>query len=271
MEEYKRADIYFVAHADDWQLFMDPEISKSMADKTCKVIIVHTTAGDAGSEDRYWKAREFASQESILFRVSVDGHLHRKTMEWTDRQNRKHSCMVFNNCYCYFLRLPDGAYDGRGFERYDHQSLEKLRTGIIRSLARVDGEYSYTGWDDLTSTIDHIIQMEIPAHLLEDRSGVCLNIPEYENELSPYDHNDHYNTSLLVQGTKSYGLYRKRAFVGYHIKNNHRLLSEEELFWKIGMFSSYQQSLFREYGHSTISEDPSYITWCFRNCSFREL
>src|SRR6266567_8097400 len=118
MKSFKRASFYFVAHADDWQLFMDPEVGRDIADKECKVVIVHTTAGDAGLGESYWKARESAAIESLLFRNSVDKHLYCREDSCTDAGKKEYFRSEVNNCSCYFLRLPDGAYDGNGFPSY---------------------------------------------------------------------------------------------------------------------------------------------------------
>jgi hypothetical protein len=270
MQAFNRVSFYFVAHADDWQLFMAPQISHDIADKTCKVVIIHTTAGDAGRDEMYWKARECASFDSLLFRISVDDKVSRRE-ENIIHGNKTFFVMSANNCLCYFLRLPDGAYDGSGFDKYGNQSLEKLRIGDINMCASVDKKTVYTSWTDLTEAVDNIINHELAFNTTDMPVEVCLNFPESDAVLNPRDHNDHYNTSHLVQSTKAYSRYTKRAFLDYHIIHSNDMLSGEELFWKIGMFCTYHQSVFKLYGHSTISEDSAFIPWCFRNSSYRKL
>jgi hypothetical protein len=270
MKEIKRAAFYFVAHADDWQLFMTPEISRDIADKECKLIIVHTTAGDAGKDEKYWRAREKAAIDSLLFRISVDGQVHQQEHH-IELGNNSIYMMTANNCSCYFLRLPDGAYDGAGFKSYHHQSLENFHAGITNVLCSVDTQSQYHNWNELSDVIDAIIIRELQSGSADEINDVCLNFPEPDKVLNPYDHNDHYNTTRLVQSTKAWQKYKKRAFIDYHILHSGDLVPNEELFWKIGMFCIYHQSLFREYGHSTIMEDTSFIPWCFRRSSYRDL
>jgi hypothetical protein len=266
MQRFTRAAFYFVAHADDWQLFMTPEISGDISDKRCKLVIVHITAGDAGKDEKYWQARERAAFDSLLFRLSVDDQVEQRE-SYIDFGNNKAYIRSANNCVCYFLRVPDGAYDGSGFKKYNHQSLNNLHNGTIDLLSSLDGKSSYKSWSELSEMIDLIINREI----IDSSDDVCLNFPEYDPILNLNDHNDHYLTSKLIQTTEAYCKYVKRTFISYHIIDKNDFLTDEELFWKIGMFSVYHQSLFREYGHSTISEDKSFIPWCLRKSSYRYL
>lgn len=269
MQSFKRIAFYFIAHADDWQLFMTPEISQIIADKECKVVIIHTTAGDAGKDEKYWNARELASIESLLFRVSVDPVLQQE--ERTIRLgNKTITLFKANNCVMYFLRLPDGNYEGTGFSTYLHQSLNKFRTGLIPTITSVDEKSVYTNWEDLTLVLDNIILSELSTETGNvSKSQIHLNIPEPDLNLNHHTHNDHYNTALLVQSTKAYQQYPVKIFSDYCIIKNNDLLSGDELFWKIGMFCIYHHSLYKQYGHSTIEEDRSFIPWCFRNSSYR--
>ena len=63
-------EIYVSAHPDDWQLFMNPNAYKSVANPENKVIFLHTTAGDAGHGmgfNDYTLAREEGSLRAIRF------------------------------------------------------------------------------------------------------------------------------------------------------------------------------------------------------------
>jgi len=271
MHSFHQADIYFSAHQDDWQLFMDPEIGRSMANKSCRTVIVHITAGDAGRDEKYWKAREQAAIESILFRFSTDPLAQDPESTKAVINLDHYGFFEVSNCSCYFLRLPDGDFTGKGFEKYDRQSLNKLRTQSIRNISSVDGKALYNSWNHLAQIIDQIIATELNGCLIESPEDVTINIPEFDAALNPWDHNDHYNTSLLVQHTNAYKKYRTRSFLTYHLKNSQDLLTGEELFWKIGLFCAYQHFLLREIGHSTLTEDAAFIPWCLRNTAYRHL
>ncbi len=62
-----------VAHQDDWQLFMSPEIVTDILDEKCKTAIIHTTSGDAGKGDGFWRAREEGAIASLCFCLSSPG------------------------------------------------------------------------------------------------------------------------------------------------------------------------------------------------------
>lgn len=266
MKSYTSTAFYFIAHADDWQLFMAPEISLDIADDNCKVIIVHTTAGDAGKDQQYWRAREIASIESLRFRISATGGQHTHNEETKLITDRAYAYVYsINNCVMYFLRLPDGNYDGSGFPTYDHQGLGRFNQGQHDTIISVDGQSVYGNWNELTAAIDTIIEKELPPGV----ESVSINLPETDTDRNFRTHNDHYYTGLLIQSTNAFHLYQSRAFIDYSLIHRKSDLDGEELFWKIGMFTAYHQSMCHNTQHSTIAEDPNFIPWCFRNSSWR--
>ena len=271
MSSVKKISIYAVAHQDDWQLFMNPEVSRDLGDVECRTVIIHTTAGDAGKGIDYWEAREKAAIDSAIFRLSTSDAVHHYDAVKLPGDKTITRAEI-KNCALYFLRLPDGAYYGEGFETYGHQSLEKFRQGRLQVLTSVDGLNEYGSWKELSAAIDALVDAEFEAHpsLLRDGSH-WISFPEPEPSLNPDDHNDHFNTALLIQSTDFYLQNRKRAFVHYHIRDYPNFLTGADLFWKVGMFSVYHQTLYQEYGHSTLSEDPSFIPWSLVSSVCREI
>src|SRR4051794_16928917 len=67
LTQYEKVSFYIVAHADDWQLFMNPHVFNDLTTPSCKVIFIITTAGDAGISNEYWLAREEGLRSSIRF------------------------------------------------------------------------------------------------------------------------------------------------------------------------------------------------------------
>lgn len=264
---YERISFYIVAHQDDWQLFMDPAISKDITDKKCKIVIVHTTAGDAGLTDSYWKARETAAIESVSFRLSIDGKITRQTTIDNINGNSIRKDYL-NNCRIYFLRLPDGNKNGQGFAKGSFASLEKLRTSEIKGIISIDTLSSYKAWADLVNTLETIIHNEVDEHGIE-KSNVCINVQDYDQTMSPGDHSDHYATGYLIKDSVSYSGIEIRLFTNYDLLNSRDLLKGNELFWKIGMFSIYHQSLFNINNYSTLAEKSKYTIWTMKNSKFR--
>jgi hypothetical protein len=266
----ERISVYAVAHQDDWQLFMDPNISKDIVDPGCKTVIIHITAGDAGEEKEYWLAREWGAVNSLLFRVSGEGR-PRVIKSGITVGGRTIPHVGADRCSIYFLRLPDGGKHGEGFDRYDRQSLNKMRLCEIGKMTSVDGKNTFSSFGEISTLIDGLIQRELDIHRFTDAGKINLNFPEFEAMLSPNDHSDHLNTALLIKNTKVYAAAKKWAFVHYEIENIGKDLRGAELFWKIGMFSIYHQTVFIRHGHSTISEAPNYCAWCRKNAISREV
>ena len=104
-----------------------------------------------------------------------------------------------------------------------------------------------------------------------DAGRISLNFPEFDDVLSPGDHNDHLNTALLIKNMEMYPFIKKNAFVHYEICHVANDLDGIDLFWKVGMFSVYHQTVFSRHGYSTINEAPEYSTWCRKKAVFREI
>src|SRR3954469_19788017 len=113
-ERFAKTSFYVVAHADDWQLFMQPNAYKDIITGHTKVVVIIVTAGDAGSSETYWKAREEGTKSSIRFCLAP----YKKIEESAGRRKVNEHDIYFwsaNNTICYFLRLPDGNLHGKGF------------------------------------------------------------------------------------------------------------------------------------------------------------
>lgn len=194
-------DYYFVAHPDDWQLFMSANAHDDVVYYDSKVVFVTLTAGDGGAGDGgegfipYYKARENGSLKSAQFLANIQSPgLKLKQTNPTINQHaiKKY---VYKNTVCYFLRLPDGNLDGSGFDGPDaFASLEKLRNGTITQLTAVDKSTTYQSWEDLCNTLKAIIIKEKGK---DDQ--VYINIPDTDPEINADDHSDHYNTGFAAE------------------------------------------------------------------------
>src|SRR4051794_39951989 len=102
---FTKVSFYVVAHADDWQLFMQPNAYNDLMDPGSKVVFIITTAGDAGGTKAYWDAREEGCKSSIRFCMApITAVMETSgTKEFSDCTISYWSA---NNAKCYFLRLP---------------------------------------------------------------------------------------------------------------------------------------------------------------------
>ena len=192
---------YVSAHPDDWQLFMNPNAYNSVKNSDKKVVFIHTTAGDAGSgtgNNNYFLAREEGSLRAIRFMSSTF------TSEDESGTNMKEIYVAINghtilkyvdgSTVAYFLRLPDGQFDGSGYELHDFKSMEKLKNGSISNIPAIDGSTTYNSWDDLQETLRSIVVLES-----DNLKNVKFNLADDDSSINPKDHSDHLNSSLIMQ------------------------------------------------------------------------
>jgi hypothetical protein len=197
----ERVSFFFAAHEDDWQLFMNPPAFRDVLDEKARCVFVHVTAGDAGHgvgcvgrKYPYYLARENGAETAIRFMadandrrpidptvsaISVAGHAIRR--------------VGYRNTVAYFLRLPDGSPAGSGYADTGYQSLKRLAKGEIDELSAVDSTTRYRGWDDLTSTIRGIIDLEREPDL-----AIEFHVPETDPATNPNEHADHVFTAEAV-------------------------------------------------------------------------
>ncbi|MBT8254762.1 MAG: PIG-L family deacetylase [Bacteroidia bacterium] len=193
-------DVYVSAHPDDWQLFMNPNAHKSLQSGG-KVIFLHTTAGDAGQGlgfNSYFKAREEGSLRAIRFLVNI---LKQKGQDAFELQEVTHQInghqinrMTFGNAVIYFLRLPDGNYQGPGYEIHANKSLEKFYKNEVRNLHAIDSSTIYKNGDDFLRTLESLIEMEQKM-----KGPLRLHIAETDSIRNPEDHSDHRYSSHFMQ------------------------------------------------------------------------
>ncbi|MCE4566414.1 PIG-L family deacetylase [Maribellus sp. CM-23] len=194
----QNTSVYVSPHPDDWQLFYNPNISYSILDDKDTVIILHTTAGDAGSgmgNNNYTLAREEGSLRGMRFIINVT--------QTSNFENVKEKYLLVNNhllrCYSYkniisvFMRLPDGG-GGRGYAGTNYESLMRFYINEIQTISAIDGSTSYSSLGDLKETIKQLI-------LLKSKKAekITINVPDTDVSINPGDHNDHRHTSLILQ------------------------------------------------------------------------
>lgn len=261
-EPATQISFYIVAHADDWQLFVCPQVWHDLMTSKHKVVFLITTAGDAGMDERYWRAREEGCKSSVRFCIAPFAALTQSDSVVEFNQHLVHASTI-NHVIIYFLRLPDGGLAGNGFALYGRQSLSKLHAGEIGAISSVDNLTTYQSWSDFYTTLQEIILAEskgIP--------NVWINYLNPDRSVNPNDHADHVATGHAIQATIISSV-QQRLYVGYNSKNDSANLSPDNLFWKVGMFAAYEKAVFDSCGYSTLREGPpTYLDWCLKSAPF---
>lgn len=262
-ESYAGVSFFIVPHADDWQLFMQPNAYTALLAPGQRVVFIITTAGDAGSGERYWKAREEGCKSSIRFCLAPHAALTELNGVQQFNDHPIYYWLV-NNVICYFLRLPDGNLDGTGFPGYNHQSLSKFRKGEVDALSAVDNTTTYNSWDDLCATLQMIITAESSGN-----PNARLHYLNPCTSANPHDHADHIATGQVVQAIDALAAMPQALYMGYHSGQEGKPVSVSDYFWKAGMFAAYEKAVYDASGYSTLQEDVQlYLRWCARGASF---
>ena len=250
-----KTPFYIVPHADDWQLFMQPNAYNDIQTGK-RVVFIMVTAGDAGLGEQYWKAREKGCVNSILYCLATSGDCV-VTNGVKTLLNESITYTSINNVIIYFLRLPDGNIDGSGFAANGSQSLYNLKFNNQRALNKLDQRSGYENWQEIANILNAIICEEcknddVIIHYLNPDTSININ-----------DHNDHICVGNIIQQMPIIEKCDRFLYRGY--SNNQSLdnLSESESFWKTGMFAAYEKTVYEMAGYSTIKEDPiKYVQWC---------
>ena len=215
---YTKVSLYFAAHQDDWQLFMNPSAFDDVADSKTKVVFVHMTAGDAGlgtgtsgRKYPYYRARENGAETAIRFMADSGEKPLATTSARMIFAGHRIDRVAYRNTVTYFLRLPDGHPSGSGFAETGNQSLERLANGHIVTLTAIDGSAVYRGWADLVATVRAIVNYEGAG-----TPSIQLNVAELDVSVNPNDHSDHRMTAkAALEATQESGCTRRVYYVDY--------------------------------------------------------
>lgn len=262
-DQFTEISFYIVAHADDWQIFMQPNAYHDLVAQGSKVIFIITTAGDAGFNESFCGSREEGLKSSLRLCLAPLAALA-ETSGTREFYNHTINYCTINNATCYFFRLPDGNLDGSGFPAYHYQSLSGFKEGQISAITAIDNSATYNNWSDFYITLNTIIQSESYGI-----SNIWINYVNPDAHANPNDHPDHIATGQAIQNMSVITGFHQALFVGYNVSNTLENLHPTELFWKAAMFAVYEKAVFDGCGYSTLKEGiPTYLRWCLSSANF---
>lgn len=193
--------VYMSPHPDDWILFGGERVSEALNDPEQKVVLIFTTAGDAGrTDDGFWEDRERAALSAV--RAAMEPcPLTTRAQAPNNHSMLRYQCGARASIWC--LRLPDGAPDGTGFHETGRTSLSLLRREG-RAIAAIDGSTRYESWDDLCATLSAIVEQERATVVPEGETAIHAADPS--EATNPDDHQDHIATSEAALALRGEGL-----------------------------------------------------------------
>lgn len=257
-----------VAHADDWQLFVSPEPWKSVQTPGMKSVFVYTTAGDAGlgigpADKPYFAAREEGARRAVRFLANLNSLPAQGEFGAALINGHTIATYSFKNTISYFLRLPDGNWQGAGYPSTGSASLERLRRGLIPALSAVDGSTRYVGWDDLVDTLEMLVRGEL---LGSGATHSELLFQDSAPSQNPRDHSDHLSTALAMDVVASrMPCLSAIRFVDYQLRQLDVNLSPAESLEKGAVFAVTVSGV-TDMGHAT-RWVKGYLGWLQRTYS----
>jgi LmbE family N-acetylglucosaminyl deacetylase len=249
------ADVFVVAHQDDWQLFMG-DVAMKQITAGSHAVFIYLTAGDDGRDPIYWKTRERAALQSnrLAMGIPAPGSSAIKCSKVEIHAHSIQKCAV-GNTDSYFLRLPDGKRNGKGFARYRYQSLRKLRTNRITGITAVDSSATYSNWKDLIATTSAIIDL--------DSAGVMVHAIDPSVVVNPHDHFDHRMAGLLVADARRKEGWNVVYYLGYALATRAENLSRDQSRQKVALFRAYDAEMAAtDSGWSAYKEHPVFYSEC---------
>jgi hypothetical protein len=256
-----------VAHADDWQLFFNPDPWKRVRTPGMKSVFVYTTAGDAGlgtgpADKPYFAAREEGARRAVRFMANLDSLPAQGAVGVAQINGHSIATYTYKNTVSYFFRLPDGNRLGTGYPATGSASLEKLRLGLVPTLSAVDGSATYIGWHDLVDTLEMLVRAELLGSGATS-AGLFFQDSTTRNH---GDHSDHVSSGLAMDAVAGQmSCLSATRFVDYpstHLAVN---LSSAESVDKAAVFAVTVGGI-TDMGHST-RWVKGYMGWLHRTYS----
>lgn len=258
------AAVFFGAHPDDIELFMNRNASTDVYVNSPTVFVL-TTAGDGGNGGGgynshgtpYYRARLAGHEYALRFWQSLNGQpvaqvsYSRETIAGKSIEKA-----TFGNVVIYNLNLPDGNMDGSGFSTTGSQSLAKLRAGLISQIVSVDNN-SYT-LAQLKQVILEIIRINNIG-----TPTVWVNIQDPDGSYNPGDHSDHLTTGQLVlDAIQTTPCINKVMYVDYDSANRPENMTVAEKNIHVGTWGALNSGLVNS--GNTNTWEPGHNSWLGR-------
>jgi hypothetical protein len=197
-------------------------------------VFVYLTAGDDGRDSLYWLTRERGALQSTRVAAGIPATDSDSCSIVQIHAHTVRRCAL-GDTESYFLRLPDGSRNGKGFARYGYQSLRKLRAKRISEINAIDGSASYRGWADLMATVGAIVEL--------DSAGATMHTSDPSVARNPHDHFDHRMAGVLVADVRKQNHSDAMYYLGYALATRADNRSNDQAHAKIALFVAYDREM----------------------------
>jgi LmbE family N-acetylglucosaminyl deacetylase len=250
-----QTDIVVVAHQDDWQLFMGDVLTERLRSGN-RGVFVYLTAGDDGRDSTYWQSREQAALQSTRIAAGLPVGQSFACSRVDIREHSIRKCTA-GNTESYFLRLPDGKRNGKGFVRYGYRSLRKLHASWKSDISAIDASTTYRGWNDLKATVGAIAQLDSPT--------VTIHTSDPNVARNPHDHFDHRMAGLLVADLRKQHQVRAMYYVGYALATRAANRSPVQTQAKTALLLAYDREMMStNHNWSAFQEHRAFYSQCMQ-------
>lgn len=248
-------DLVLVAHEDDWQLFMG-DVLADRRKLSARTIFVYLTAGDDGRDSTYWRTRERAALASAQLEIAGRDSAAAQGCRFVTIESHSIWRCGVGQVGSYFLRLPDGRRDGRGFPAHQFESLWKVRRTRNAHISAIDGTSTYAGWPDLVKTISAIVGDS-------GRPAVHIHANDPSKAINPHDHTDHRVAGLLADQLRKDHHWMASYYVGYALATRADNLTSRRRQLKTSLFLVYDREMTRgRKDWSAYREHPKFYAEC---------
>lgn len=195
-----------VAHQDDDLLFMNPDLQRAITARKC-IMSVYLTSGDAGSGTGYSVSRQIGAETAYARMYGLASVWNSGQVHYNGKRITQATLQSAPHLKLLFLNLPDGNVHGEGFAAHNDDSLAKLRTAAIASIASIDGTASYTD-AELTAVLQTIMQQYHPTE---------VRTQNYSDNILDGDHSDHHAAGhyAAVAFENYMGNATLKSYIGY--------------------------------------------------------
>lgn len=186
--------VYFTAHPVDSLLFQNPDLLHDLYVFRCTTTVVFTS-GNHGETDPNMLERGLEEAHVLMAELPSDQqNWNTTTVRLGNFSVKSWSLHGMPNIQILYVRLPDSAPSGQGYEANGNETLLRLYNKEIESITTTDGNATYT-LKELEAIVTAILRERKPNKV--QTLNHKASMPREHSSI--HDHADHIITAQLVR------------------------------------------------------------------------